>query len=158
MPSGLGKVDQGKNSRVRAHVFFLFLSRLHLFLHCLLVQTFFPPERLLIHISEPGYQRPRRACQTCAAHIAAGEYSCNARYALAIATPGADMYHKQAAVRHLSAAMEDAAKNAVKSGGGWGGGDGGGGGVLGPLSAIQRVHGGTPAVFEALVPMMSTEV
>lgn len=107
-----------------------------------------------MHISEPGYERPRRACQPCAAHIAAGEYSCNARYALAIATPGADMYHRQAAVRHLSAAMEDAAKNAVKSAGG--GADGGG--ILGPLSAIQRVHGGTPAVFEALVPMMSTEV
>ncbi|CAM9351951.1 unnamed protein product, partial [Ectocarpus sp. 13 AM-2016] len=116
------------------------------------------PTKLLIHVSEPGYERPRRACQTCAAHIAAGEYSCNARYALAIATPGADMYHKQAAVRHLSAAMEDAAKKAVQSGGSGGGGDGGGGGVLGPLSAIQRVHGGTPAVFEALVPMMSTEV
>lgn len=111
-----------------------------------------------MHVSEPGYERPRRACQPCATHIAAGEYSCNARYALAIATPGADMYHRQAAVRHLSAAMEDAAKNAVKSAGGGGGGGDGAGGVLGPLSAIQGVHGGTPAVFEALVPMMSTEV
>ena len=105
-------------------------------------------------ISEPGYDRPRRACQPCAAHLSAGDNSCPARYAVAIATPGADMYHKQEAVRHLSTAMEATAKNAVKPGGGVGGGSR----IVGPLAAIQKVHGGARAVFEALVPMMSTEV
>lgn len=108
-----------------------------------------------MHIAEPGYERPRRACQACAAHLSAGDHACNARYALAIATPGADMYHKQAAVRHLSASMEAEAKSTVKPAGG---GGGGGAGIVGPLSAIERVHGGPRAVFEALVPMMSTEV
>lgn len=108
-------------------------------------------------ISEPGYERPRRTCHPCAAHLSAGDHSCNARYAVAIATPGADMYHKQRAVRHLSAAVEAAAKQIVKRGAG--GGEGGGGaGVVGPLSAIQGVHGGPRALFEALVPMMSTQV
>lgn len=106
-------------------------------------------------IAEPGYERPRRTCQPCAAHLSAGDHSCNARYAVAIATPGADMYHKQGAVRHLSAAMENAAKSTVNPGGG---GGRGGTGVVGPLSAIQRVHGGPRALFEALVPMMSVEV
>lgn len=106
-------------------------------------------------IAEPGYERPRRACQPCAAHLSAGDDSCNARYAVAIATPGADMYHKQAAVRHLSTAMEAAAKNTVKPGGG---GNGDRSRIVGPLAAIQRVHGGPRTVFEALVPMMSTEV
>lgn len=115
------------------------------------------PTKHLMKISEPGYERPRRACQPCAAHLSAGDDSCNARYALAIATPGADMYHKQEAVRHLSTAMEAAAKNTVKPGGG-GGGGAGGSRIVGPLSAIQRVYGGARAVFEALVPMMSTEV
>lgn len=114
-----------------------------------------------MRIAEPGYERPRRACQPCAAHLSAADHSCNARYAVAIAAPGTDTYQKQAAVRHLSTAMEEAAKNTVKAGGGGGGGGRGEGertGVVGPLDAIQNVHGGPRAVFEALVPMMSTGV
>lgn len=115
------------------------------------------PTKHLMKIAEHGYERPRRACQPCAAHLSAGDYSCPARYAVAIATPGGDMYHKQEAVRHLSTAMEAAAKNTFKPGGG-GGDRSGSSRTVGPLAAIQRVHGGTRAVFEALVPMMSTEV
>lgn len=115
-------------------------------------------KRLYIPINGVDYNRVRRACVPCAAHVAARDSSCPARYAVAIAARGADTYHKHAAVRHLSAAMEAAAKK-VRAGGA----DGGRGstqeaGIVGALEALQRVRGGPGALFGALTPMLSTEV
>lgn len=117
-------------------------------------------------MSEAGYERTRRACAPCAGHLTAGEFSCPARYAIAIATPGGDIYHKHAAIRHLSAAME--ASTRKTSSPAWGGDSAGQGGrivdgeqganIVGPLEAIQGAYGGPRAVFVALVPMLSTEV
>lgn len=121
----------------------------------LLLFVFFFNRRKLIPVAEAGYDRPRRVCVPCSALLSAGDYTCPARYAVAIATPGADTYHKHGAIRHLSAAMETAAKKtrpnvAV---------DGNGSGVTsGPLAAMLRVNGGPTAFFAALSPMLSTEV
>lgn len=113
--------------------------------------------RHLMQISEAGYERTRRACAPCAVHLSAGAFSCPTRYAVAIATPNTDHYHRHAAVRHLSAAMEAAAKKTkVSSSGGSNAGDISR--IVGPLAAIERVHGGPPAFFAALVPMLSAEV
>lgn len=49
--------------------------------------------------------------------------------------------------------MEAAAKGLRSAGGG----AGTPAGVVGPLEALQRLHGGPAAVFEAMVPMLSTE-
>ena len=115
-----------------------------------------------MRISEPGYDRTRRACTPCAAHLSAGDDSCPVRYAVAIAAPGVDMYHRHAAVRYLSAEMETAAKKAaagVGGGGGMGeGGKAGGGRIIGPLEAVERVHGGPRALFTAIAPLLSAEV
>lgn len=117
----------------------------------------FPNRRKIIPVAEAGYDRPRRVCAPCSAHLSAGDYTCPARYAVAIATPGADTYHKHGAIRHLSAAMEAAAKKtrpniAVN-------GNASGSRVAsGPLAALLRVHGGPTAFFAALSPMLSTEV
>lgn len=79
------------------------------------------------------------------------------RYAVAIAAPGADTYHKHGAIRHMSAVMEAVAKktrpNVAVDGnasGAWV--------TSGPLEALLRVHGGPTAFFAALSPMLSTEV
>lgn len=118
--------------------------------------------RHIMHISESGYDRSRRACAPCSAHLSAGDFTCPARYAIAVATPAADTYHRHAAVRHLSAAMEASAKkvllNADSRAGGSSGDGGGSGGLVTPLEAVGGVHAGPRAVFEALVPMLSTEV
>ena len=123
------------------------------------------PNRQMIPITQAGYDRPRRVCTRCSTHLTAGDHTCPARYTVAIAAPGADAYHKHGAIRHLSAAMESAAKKTrSSSGGGVGEGpgisetSGGKTGVVGPLAALENVYGGPQAFFAELVPMLSTEV
>lgn len=114
-----------------------------------------------IPVAQADYERPRRACIICAARLSKEDFICPTRYAVAIAAPKNDMFHKQAAVRHLSAALDMARKtqSARKA---YGRNGNGVGAVAGagndPLAPMRHLLSNPVMLFEALAQMLSTEV